>query len=264
VAQTATINSLFTFRAIARTLTATQETQMETIIASVIVSLAALVASLIRIRFSSDTHLNSHLKYQIALLILASTVLALTYVQNSTNFSLLLSIGDIAGPASPVTWFGIGQHRSWLFVGLYLSVIITMGTLTFVYLQFRQLKVSLVKVLPYIGWVVLFSLTNSFSEEAIFRLGIISPAMGTIDASYIALISAALFGLAHFGGMPYGLVGMLMAGLLGWFLAKSILETHGIFWAWSIHFIQDMVIYIGFMLNHTRQFQNEPAVESGR
>lgn len=33
-----------------------------------------------------------------------------------------------------------------------------------------------------------------------------------------------------------------MAGLMGWLLAKSVAETNGIFWAWTIHFLQDVVI----------------------
>jgi len=243
---------------------------MELISASIIVSLAAFtifrlnsVISSIRITFSCDEYLNSHLKYQIALLILASIVLVLTYAQNPINLNLLFSIGNISAPADPVAWFGIGSNRSWLFAGLYLSVIITMGTLTFVYLQFRNLKVSIVEALPYIGWVLLFSLTNSFSEEAIFRLGIISPAIDSIDASHIALISAVIFGLAHFSGMPHGLIGMFMASFLGWFLAKSVIETQGIFWAWFIHFIQDFIIYIGFILNRIKQIQCEKVAAYG-
>jgi len=239
---------------------------MEIVFASIIVTIAAFtifrlnsVTPLIRVTFSRNEYLNSHLKYQVLLLILASIVLVLAYLQNPTNFSVLLSVGNISAPAKPVTWFGIGQNRSWLFAGLYLSIIITMGTLTFVYLQFRHLKMSVVEVLPYIGWILLFSLTNSFSEEAIFRVGIISPSMGTVDASYIVLISAVIFGFAHFGGMPHGLIGMFMAGFLGWFLAKSVIETHGIFWAWSIHFIQDVIIYMGFMLNQISQDQYKKA-----
>ena len=69
-----------------------------------------------------------------------------------------------------------------------------------------------------------------------------------LGANELILLSAIIFGLVHFGGMPHGIIGMLMAGFLGWFLAKSIVETEGIFWAWLIHFIQDIVIYIGFML----------------
>lgn len=235
---------------------------MELIIAIITVTIATFmifrlnsVTKYIRITFSNNDYLDSHLKYQIMLIALACIVLLLTFLQNQTNFSALLSVGNISAPAEPVIWFGIGHDRSWIFVGLYLCILITMGTLTFVYLQFRKLNVSFTELIPYVGWIVLFSLTNSFSEEAIFRLGIISPALGTIDITYLALISAVIFGLAHFGGMPHGLIGMIMSGFLGWFLAKSVIETHGIFWAWSIHFIQDVVIYTGFIVSQISKVQ---------
>ncbi|MEW8497402.1 MAG: hypothetical protein AB2699_02760, partial [Candidatus Thiodiazotropha taylori] len=64
-------------------------------------------------------------------------------------------------------------------------------------------------------------------------------------------------GVAHFSGMPHGLIGMLMAGFLGWFLAKSVIETQRVFWAWSIHLIQDVVIYLGFMINRVKQIKYE-------
>jgi hypothetical protein len=54
---------------------------------------------------------------------------------------------------------------------------------------------------------------------------------------------AAYFGLLHYYGVPYGVVGVLMAGLLGWLLGKSMLETRGLFWAWFIHLIQDVLIF---------------------
>jgi len=71
-----------------------------------------------------------------------------------------------------------------------------------------------------------------------------------LGAEEIILLSAIAFGLVHFGGMPHGLIGMFMAGFLGWFLAKAVIETQGIFWAWFIHFIQDVVIYIGFIVHN--------------
>ncbi|MFT6005009.1 MAG: hypothetical protein ACI8UQ_002153, partial [Bacteroidia bacterium] len=46
----------------------------------------------------------------------------------------------------------------------------------------------------------------------------------------------------HYFGTPGGIIGVIVAGFLGWFLAKSILETKGFFWAWFIHFLQDVVI----------------------
>ena len=40
-----------------------------------------------------------------------------------------------------------------------------------------------------------------------------------------------------------GVVGVLLATFLGWILAKSMQETRGLFWAWFIHFWQDVWIF---------------------
>lgn len=42
---------------------------------------------------------------------------------------------------------------------------------------------------------------------------------------------------------PYGVVGVVMAGFLGWMLCKAMLETKGFFWSWFIHFWQDAAIF---------------------
>jgi membrane protease YdiL (CAAX protease family) len=99
-------------------------------------------------------------------------------------------------------------------------------------------------------WIILFSLTNSFGEEMIFRLGIISPLKGLIAPMTIFLISAVLFGIPHFAGMPNGIIGATLAGILGFVLAKSMYETNGFFWAWFIHFLQDLVIIGSLYLMH--------------
>jgi hypothetical protein len=54
---------------------------------------------------------------------------------------------------------------------------------------------------------------------------------------------AYAFGIGHFYGIPYGVIGVLMAGFLGWWLGKSMLETRGLWWAWFIHFVQDVWIF---------------------
>ena len=59
----------------------------------------------------------------------------------------------------------------------------------------------------------------------------------------IAMLSGALFGSIHFFGIPGGVTGVIVAVFLGWLLCKSILETKGIFWAWFIHFLQDVIIF---------------------
>jgi membrane protease YdiL (CAAX protease family) len=82
----------------------------------------------------------------------------------------------------------------------------------------------------------------------IYRVGLVSPLQGLVSPTTIFLISALIFGLAHINGMPSGIVGIALAGILGFILAKSIFETQGFFWAWLIHFLQDVVIIASLYL----------------
>jgi len=41
---------------------------------------------------------------------------------------------------------------------------------------------------------------------------------------------------------------LVQPGKLGWLLAKSIAETERVFWAWCIHFTQDVIIFTGLFL----------------
>jgi membrane protease YdiL (CAAX protease family) len=85
----------------------------------------------------------------------------------------------------------------------------------------------------------------------IYRIGIVSPLKGLLTPTTIFLISATIFGLAHVNGMPSGIIGMSLAGILGFVLAKSVYETNGFFWAWIIHFLQDVVIIGSLYLMNT-------------
>lgn len=193
-------------------------------------------------------YINTQLKYQALLLGVALLVLLALHFVNPANLSAFLAPGNVAAPAKEVSWMGITQGESWLGLGTSLTLFITAATSIFVYLQFRNSGGGLEKLLPFLPWVLLFSLSNSFSEEVIYRLGVVVPLVGAIDTSHILLISAIAFGAPHLRGMPNGIVGALMAGLLGWLLAKSVVETNGIFWAWFIHFLQDVVIFSAFVL----------------
>jgi len=193
-------------------------------------------------------YINTQAKNQALLLGAAALVLLVIYFVNEANFSVYLGPGNIAAPAEGVSWLGIPDGVSWLTLGTSLSFSITLATSTFAYLKFRNSEGNLRQIAPFVPWVLLFSVTNSFSEEVVYRLGIIVPLVGSADAVHILLISAIAFGVPHLRGMPNGIVGALMAGLLGWLLAKSVLETHGIFWAWFIHFLQDIVIFSALVM----------------
>ena len=199
--------------------------------------------------FSRLPYINVQAKYQTRLTAVTLTVLTLLYLFFPSNFAGFLRLGNPAAPATAVALFGIVDGESWLAVGGSLTLFITLATATFVFLQFRKLGGGFKRLMPFMPYVLLFSLTNSFAEEVIYRLAVIVPLYGTIEAQYILIFSAIAFGAPHLRGMPNGIVGALMAGVLGWLLAKSMLETSGFFWAWTIHFLQDVVIFSGLVLN---------------
>jgi membrane protease YdiL (CAAX protease family) len=162
------------------------------------------------------------------------------------------SFGQISIPGDELKFFGIKQGDSWLKTGLSLCLVITGVTAIFMYFQLKKVDVDWSILQGGIFWILLFSLTNSFGEEMIYRIGLISPLDGLLAPTKIFLLSAIIFGLAHINGMPSGIIGISLAGILGFVLAKSIFETQGFFWAWLIHFLQDVVI-IGslYLMNKT-------------
>lgn len=191
---------------------------------------------------STNTYISGQFNYQLLALAIAAVSIVSSYYLNKENFTRFFSFGNISAPAAELKAFGIKQGDTWLKTGLSLSIVITIATSLFMYFQLKGTAINWSQLSGALFWIVLFSISNSFVEEMIFRIGIISPLSGSMAPGTLFLISAIAFGLPHFAGMPSGLIGASMAGLLGYVLAKSMVETSGFFWAWFIHFIQDVVI----------------------
>ena len=86
----------------------------------------------------------------------------------------------------------------------------------------------------------------------IYRFAINGNLVNETSKQTVLIVSAILFGLPHYMGYPNGIVGVIMAGILGYVLSKSTYETQGIGIAWAIHFIQDVIIFSAlFMMNMT-------------
>ena len=191
---------------------------------------------------SSNSYINTQFNYQLLALVIAAVSLLITYYLNKETFTRYFSLGHLSAPANELKAFGIKQGDTWLKTGISLSIVITVATSVFMYFQLKGIAINWSQLSGALFWIILFSLSNSFVEEMIYRIGIVSPLSGFIAPNTLFLISAIAFGLPHFAGMPSGLIGASMAGLLGYVLAKSMVETGGFFWAWFIHFIQDVVI----------------------
>jgi uncharacterized protein len=201
---------------------------------------------------STNEYVNFQINYQFLLLGIALLSLITTYFLNRQTFTNFFMFGNLSAPSEEMKIFGIKAGDSWLKTGLSLTVIISLVTGVFMFFQLKNANVEWAQLQSGMFWILLFSLTNSFAEEMIYRMGIVSPLTNLLSPMTIFIISAILFGLPHIAGMPSGLIGATMAGILGLVLAKSLYETNGFFWAWAIHFIQDVIIIGALFLLSTK------------
>jgi hypothetical protein len=151
--------------------------------------------------------------------------------------------GDTAAPAEPIPWLGVKAGERWSRFGLLLTIFISLGTLAFLVIAGRPPLDLVVRALPFLPAVLLAAALNSFNEEVTYKASFLSVLEGPVGPRQALYMVAAYFGLGHYYGIPYGVVGVLLAGFLGWILAKSMQETRGLFWAWFIHFWQDVWIF---------------------
>ncbi len=184
------------------------------------------------------------LRYQGLTLALAGIVLGATWLANPMGFARFASFGRIGAAAGEVRWLAIAPAESWLEVGASLGCIITAATCAFLAIQARQNPFKHPRIKKLLPIAVAAAAANAFVEEIIFRFAPFALFDGRMEPELIIAVSAAIFGLAHFGGTPGGPVGVVMAGALGWILAKSLVETQGMFWPLAIHFAQDVPIMV--------------------
>lgn len=206
------------------------------------------VTAKIKTIFHPSQAVDYQIKFQSLQLILTAIVLTLVYLLNPVNFQTFFSMGDVHAHINKIAWLGVTGNETWLEIATSIGLFITLGTGVFMFFQLKKANVDYRYFLVSLLWAIPFSMANAFSEESIFRIGIVSPLYGVLAVPVIVLISGAVFGLPHYFGMPSGVIGALMAGFLGWLLAMSLVETQGLFLAWAIHFVQDVVIITSMIL----------------
>jgi len=236
------------------------EVSMTPLLTALIIGLAAAgifalrpVTAKIKTVFHSNPVVNTQIKFQSLQLVLAAVVLLFVYFLNPENFGHFFRIGDVNAHISKIVWLGVTGNEIWLEIATSIGLFITLGTAIFMFFQLKKAGVDYRYFLFSLLWSIPFSMVNAFSEEAIFRIGIVSPLYGVFSVAVIVLISGVVFGLPHYFGMPSGIVGALMAGFLGWLLAMSLVETQGLLIAWAIHFAQDVVIITSMILMSRKQ-----------
>jgi len=154
-----------------------------------------------------------------------------------------LTRGQLDAPIGLVRWLGYNKTEPWTRFGAHWAIYITLGTLVFLVIAGRPSLAALQAALPYLPVVLLLAAMNAFSEELTYRASLLGVLDGIIEPRQALYLTAVFFGLAHYYGVPYGIIGVVMSTFLGWMLGKAMLETRGFFWAWFIHFWQDVAIF---------------------
>lgn len=182
--------------------------------------------------------LGGELARELSLAVLMAVALLAMGYRGRTS---LLVVGRLGAAAKPVRWL-IDSPISWTRLGPVSAIAIAIATLTFVVLGGGGAPAVPAAAAALPGVVVLAGL-NALNEEVAFRAGPLSTLREALGERQVVFLVVALFAVPHYFGVPFGLVGVAMAGAFAWWVTKSVLETRGIFWAWVIHAVQDVVIF---------------------
>ena len=218
-------------------------------IATILLVTATTFTKEIALQIHPSNFVNSLAKYQFFALVVGIlvTIAILILSPDSRQF---LNKGQLSIIAEKEKWLGINGKSSWKINGLQLLLFISIATGIFMFMAVKYTNSINNFQWGFIPLILLFSLTNSLTEELIFRFGIVGGLFNHYPKLTILIISAILFGLPHYFGWPSGIVGILMSGVLGYILCKATIETKGLSIAWTIHFVQDIIIFTAlFMMN---------------
>lgn len=183
--------------------------------------------------------------------VVALVLLAVFLVRGDRPEDLSLRRSDTSAQASPERIPLVGSGRAWRVHGPVTGAIVVAVTIGVLALGGASFAVGAVPAAELGGIALLVTVAailNAVTEEFVFRaapLADLADALGTNEAM---VLLGAFFGLSHFYGTPGGPGGILMAGFLGWWLTKSVLETGGLTVAVAVHIALDLVIFAGALL----------------
>ena len=178
----------------------------------------------------------------IELLIALCIILTLHRTKKQLTY---LKLGELNSPSTQIELLGITSKDTWKDVGLRFAVIITLATTLFLFFSLPTTNQLLLNghLLKSLALALPLAIMNAFNEEILTRWTIVEGLEKVLPSNQIAIISAVIFGIPHYFGVPGGFIGSIMAGFLGWLLSITVQDTKGIGWAVAIHFLQDLVIF---------------------
>ena len=141
-------------------------------------------------------------------------------------------IGNLRAPLAPTP-------VRWTLVAPLFALAAIVCVLVFLY--FTGAVVSNVWTMA--AWAVLFAAINAFGEEFINRNVLVPAVERDFGTAHALLVSAFVFGIGHWNGLPAGVLGVLMTFTLGLAAGKAMVDTKGTFWSWFMHFVPDCALF---------------------
>jgi membrane protease YdiL (CAAX protease family) len=176
-------------------------------------------------------------------LLVALVVVGVLLIVHRRPAGFFVSWGDPSAPMRRIPWLGVKDGTRWSRFGPLATLAISAGTLAFLLLAGTPSADLVVRALPFLPVVLVAAAVNALYEEITWKASFLSVLVDPVGRGQALVMVAAFFGLNHYYGVPYGIVGVVLAFALGWLLGRSMLETRGLVWAWLIHFCQDVLIF---------------------
>ncbi|MHB8128063.1 MAG: CPBP family intramembrane glutamic endopeptidase [Mobilitalea sp.] len=173
-------------------------------------------------------------------------ILAILFLLLGSPNEFYLGKGDLSVKASKINWLGIKENSiSWKKLSIISAVLISFGTilLTVFTATDSTRNKDILQLLKYMPIITLMAFINSMCEGIVFRSAVLGTLKNALSKKYVILVACLFFGIGHYYGAPSGIVGVVMASLLGWYMCRSMYETKGFVSSWIIHFFQDVVIF---------------------
>jgi hypothetical protein len=176
----------------------------------------------------------------------ALIILSFLLLSGRKRSDLFLVKGNIRAPVEPSRLLGMKKPEPWTRIGTIFAAIFASVTLIYLTISNPPSLSTIESALPLIPIAIVIAAVNAFNEEFTLRAAPLSELRNTVGKHQGLMITTLFFGIGHFYGVPSGILGVLLASFLGWFLGKSMLETKGFTWAWFIHFLPDVFIFTFF------------------
>jgi membrane protease YdiL (CAAX protease family) len=173
-------------------------------------------------------------------------ILAVLFLIFRSRSEFYLCFGDLKQKASRINWLGIKENQiTWGKLTIISGLLISLGTILLTIITVTNVSEikGLGNWLSYLPLILVLALANSFCEGLIFRSAIMATLKDELPKNQLVLIAALFFGISHYYGAPGGPLGVIMSGLLGWYMCRSMYETKGFVSSWMIHAMQDVVIF---------------------